>query len=139
MPRRPKAPPTEEPEPKKRRERNSGRLYFDASKDRWVAALTVDGRLVRRLFRTEPEAVAGLAALHADAAAQRIDLTRQTLADFIAEWLADHILPHRSHRTVGPVGAQDALQLHARRLDGHLRALREACHLLALLILRGGV
>ena len=100
MPRRPKppeAPP--EPPPKKRRERGSGRVYYDKGKDRWVAALTVEGRLVRRFFRTEDEALAGLAALHADAAAHRIDLTRQTLADFIAEWLADHVLVHRSNRT----------------------------------------
>ena len=91
--------PQGKPPPRQRRERGSGRIYQDVSKGRWVAALSVEGRLIRRLFRTEAEAIDGLAALHADAAAHRIDLTRQTLAQFIAEWLAEYILAHRSNRT----------------------------------------
>lgn len=82
-----------------RRSPGKGRLYFDASKDRWVAAVTVDGRVTKRLYRTEPEGEAGLKTLLAQAEAQQLALSNQTLDQFIAEWLTDHVVVNRSART----------------------------------------
>lgn len=69
MPRKPK-PADPEPAPAKRRAPGAGQVYADRSRSRWIAAITVDGRLVRRSFPDEAAAKAGLLALHAQLAAQ---------------------------------------------------------------------
>lgn len=95
MPRKAKPPAA----PQKRRSPGQGQVYADRSRNRWIAAITVDGRLVRRSFASEDEARAGLLALHAQLAAQTVDISRQTLREYLVEWLADHVLVHRTKRT----------------------------------------
>src|ERR1700755_660760 len=82
-----------------RRERGSGRVYFDASKNRWVAAVTYEGKVTKRLFKTKPEAEAEVKKLVAKAENKQLARTNQTLDEFLAEWLVDHILVHRAGRT----------------------------------------
>lgn len=84
---------------KPRRERNSGRIYYDKSKTRWVAALTVEGKVTKRLLKSEAEAKATLKELTALEARGRLERSRVTLRAYAVEWLADVILPSRSKRT----------------------------------------
>ena len=43
-------------EPQRRRSPGQGQVYADRSRNRWIAAITVDSRLVRRTFGSEDEA-----------------------------------------------------------------------------------
>lgn len=94
MPRRPKLPGERD-----RRERGTGRLYFDKSKARWVAAVTYDGRITKRLLRTKPEAEAALKDLTAKADRKQLAKTQQTFDEYIADWLVEHVLVNLSKRT----------------------------------------
>lgn len=82
-----------------RRSPNAGRVYYDKSKDRWVAAVTVEGRVTKRLFKMEPEAEAGLRELLALAAQHQLALSNQTLDAYIAEWLEEHVRVNLAART----------------------------------------
>ncbi len=82
-----------------RRDRGSGRVYFDASKNRWVAAITIEGKVTKRLVKTEALAKAKVRELVADHEAGRLASTRITLTDYIADWLAFTILPSKAART----------------------------------------
>jgi hypothetical protein len=81
MPRRP-----EQPDPTPRRERGAGRIYFDKTKKRWVAALTVEGKVTERLLKTEAEAKATLNELTALEARGRLKRSRVSIAMTITCW-----------------------------------------------------
>lgn len=98
-------------EPRKRRERGSGRVYFDASKDRWVAAITVDGKVTKRLFKTRPEAEAEVKRLVDKAEKHLLARTNQSLDEYLAEWLLEHVLVHLAARTY---------QAYKGKLDKHV-------------------
>ena len=98
MPRKPKP-----PEPaQKRRSPGQGQVYADRSRNRWIAAITVDGRLVRRSFPDEAAAKAGLLALQAQLAAQTIDVSRQTLRG-VAQGKAQRLAAGKSWHDLGLV------------------------------------
>ena len=106
-------------EPQRRRSPGQGQVYADRSRNRWIAAITVDSRLVRRTFGSEDEARAGLLALHAQLAAQTVDVSRQTLREYLVEWLADHVLVHRTKRTYEAYSGK--LEKHVVPRLGNLR------------------
>jgi integrase len=96
---------------KPRRPRNTGRVYFDKSKQRWVAAVTHEGKVTKRLFKTQPEAEAEVKKLVALAEQRLLARTNQTLDEFLAEWLVDHVLVHLAARTY---------QSYKGKLDKHV-------------------
>jgi integrase len=96
---------------KSRRDRGSGRVYFDASKQRWVAAVTYEGKVTKRLLRTKPEAEAVVKDLVAKAERKLLARTNQTLDAYLAEWLVDHVLVHLAARTY---------QAYKGKLDKHV-------------------
>jgi integrase len=96
---------------KPRRVRGSGRVYFDKSKNRWVAAVTYEGTVTKRLFKTEPEAQAEIKKLVAKAEQKLLARTRQSLDEYLAEWLVDHVLVHLAARTY---------QAYKGKLDKHV-------------------
>src|SRR4051812_20160980 len=84
------------PTSKSRRDRGSGRVYYDGSKKRWVAAVTHEGKVTKRLFKTQPEAEAGVKKLVEKAEKKLLAKSRQTFDEYVAEWLVDHVLVHLS-------------------------------------------
>lgn len=118
-------------EPRKRRERGTGRVYLDRAKDRWVAAITVEGRVTKRLFRTKPDAEAGLKRLAALAEAHQLATTNQTVDQYLAEYLEDHVRENLSARTYqtykGKLSTHVSPRLGKRRLrdlePAHIREL----------------
>jgi hypothetical protein len=90
--------------PRSRRDRGAGRVYFDETKRRWVGAITVDGRVVKRLVKTEAQAKAKVRELLAGHQAGKLATTCMTLREWIAEWLADSILPNRAAGRPNPLG-----------------------------------
>src|SRR4051794_34527908 len=82
-----------------RRERGSGRVFFDASKNRWVAAVTYEGKVTKRLFKTKPEAEAEVKKLVEKAEKKLLARSNQSLDEYLAEWLVEHVLVHRAKRT----------------------------------------
>jgi site-specific recombinase XerD len=106
-------------------------VFFDASKDRWVAAVTIDRKVVKRLFKTRPEAEAGARLLVRAAEDKRLATSRQTFDEYIAEWLVEHIRVHRAARTYeaykGKLGKHVSPVLGRRRLaeiePRHIREL----------------
>lgn len=117
-----------------RRERGSGRVYWDESKQRWVAAVTYEGKVTKRLFKTKPEAETAVKQLAAKAEAKQLATTRQTFDEFIAEWLVEHVLVHRSKRTYeaykGKIAKHASPHLGPKRLAAiepkHIRELYQA-------------
>jgi integrase len=96
---------------KPRRERGSGRVYFDASKQRWVAAVTYEGKVTKRLFKIKPEAASAVKQLVAKAERRELARTNQTLDELLAEWLVGHIRVYRAART---------FQAYKGKLDKHV-------------------
>src|SRR5215212_1410006 len=87
------------PKPRHRRDRGSGRVYYHTGKKRWVAAVTYEGKVTKRLFKTEPEAQAEVKKLVARSEKKQLAKSRQTFDEYVADWLVDHVLVHRSKRT----------------------------------------
>lgn len=112
----------QEGEEKARRPRGTGRVYYDASKNRWVAAITVDGKVTKRLLKSEALAKAKAKELLAEHEAGRLALTRITVRDWIVEWLADSVMPNRAHRTYEAYASR--LELHVMPTLGS-KLLRE--------------
>lgn len=102
-----------------RRERGQGRVFFDASKKRWVAAITVDGKVTKRLVMTEALAKAKVRELLAEQEAGRLATSRVTLTDYVADWLAFTILPTKAARTYEAYKGK--LEKHVLPVLGHRR------------------
>lgn len=79
----------------KRRSHGEGTVYFDASRDRWVGQVWLDGRRRKVTARTKADASAKLGRLvHGDAAERHVD-RRLTVAGLLADWQAK-ALPNKA-------------------------------------------
>jgi hypothetical protein len=82
----------------KRRERGSGTVYFDASRSRWVGAITVNGKRRKVVAKTKTDASAALSKLvAARVTGAPVDDRAHTVAQAVATFLERELPARTSH------------------------------------------